>query len=184
MHAQLVALIFRVWVAFNPTLANYQGGPEIADAIATAVIEDGKNAPVYGSHDEDAALMAWWALKESWLRRNAQGDGGRSIGPWQLRLVLAYHKPVVDQARTWLRLLHLGKGKTMCPEAPAAVMWGAGGGFGCRLAIPGRPGWDTTMAAEDRIEHARKYLQMALASESDVGVAEPQKPLLVDSQRE
>jgi hypothetical protein len=70
--------------------------------------------------------MAYYALKESWLRKNAVGDGGRSFGVWQENANTG-RRDVLTQARAWLYMLH--EGARICPDNPAAPLSG-----GCRNA--------------------------------------------------
>jgi hypothetical protein len=121
----LKALVMAIWSAMHPMAPSLPDAPEIADAIVIAVSEDTK-PPVFGSREEDAAVMAYYALRESWLRKHVVGDGGRSFGVWQ-ESSRTGRADVVTQARAWLVLLH--EGARICPTNPAAPLSG-----GCRAA--------------------------------------------------
>lgn len=150
---QLQALCLAIWTAIAPGALHVKTAPRIALAIANAVYADGENAPATSSHAEDAALMAYFAIRESWLDPLAVGDGGKAHGVWQLH-GMAGHAPLEAQARAWLRMLH--EGARMCPEHPTAIMWG-----GCR----GRDqltGHDFAELAAKREERTRALLIAAL----------------------
>ena len=121
----LRALIVAIWAAIHPAAPKLLDASEIADAITTAIQED-KQPPVFGSREEDAAIMAYWALRESWLAKGAVGDHGRSFGVWQEPAITG-RADVLTQARAWLIVLH--EGQRICPESPAAPLSG-----GCNVA--------------------------------------------------
>jgi hypothetical protein len=56
----------------------------IAHAIANAVNSE-QDAPITDSYEHDAALMVVYAIYESGLRKCITGDGGKSIGTFQLQ---------------------------------------------------------------------------------------------------
>jgi hypothetical protein len=99
------ALVLLMWHFLAPGAERLANAPRIADAIVAAVQADAAAAPVYGSHAEDAAVMAYFAVRESWLNPGAVGDGNRSFGVWQMRGACA-HVSVEAQARCWLAQLH------------------------------------------------------------------------------
>src|SRR5580704_9332744 len=119
----LKTLVLAIWAAIHPAAPTLPDAPEIADAIVVAVSQD-PLPPVFGSREEDAAVMAYYALRESWLRKRAVGDGGRSFGVWQENATTG-RADVVTQARAWLFMLH--EGARICPDNPAAPLSG-----GCR----------------------------------------------------
>jgi hypothetical protein len=121
----LRALIVAIWAAIHPAAPKLLDASEIADAITTAVNED-RQPPVFGSREEDAAIMAYWALRESWLAKGAVGDHGRSFGVWQEPAITG-RADVLTQARAWLVTLH--EGQRICPASPAAPLSG-----GCNAA--------------------------------------------------
>lgn len=55
--------------------------PEIANAIADAA----EARPFLGTPEKTAALMTSWAFHESSFRVDAKGDGGRSVGLFQIQ---------------------------------------------------------------------------------------------------
>lgn len=120
----LRALVFAVWGAVHPLAPQMRDAPAIAWAIARAVDEDPD--PVFGDAETEAAVAAYWALRESWLRREVVGDGGRSFGVWQEPRFVG-KGPLRAQATYWLRLLH--EGQRICPASPAAPLSG-----GCERA--------------------------------------------------
>ena len=118
--ANMRAAIVAMWALIHPGLPASGDGPEVAADIAQAVVEDGENAPVYSSHAEDAALMAYYAYRESWLRSSAV-DAAGCMGVWQFCSPIG-RASILTQARAWLRLLH--DGKALCPDSPAAPLSG------------------------------------------------------------
>jgi hypothetical protein len=116
----LKLLVLTIWGAIHPLAPHLHDASEIAAAIEAAVTDDAE-PPVFGSRDEDAAVMAYYALRESWLSHDAIGDGGRSFGVWQLRSASG-RADLGTQARAWLSLLH--EGARICPASPAAPLSG------------------------------------------------------------
>jgi hypothetical protein len=139
----LKMLILAIWAAIHPAAPKCANASEIADAIATVVSQD-TQPPVFASHEEDAAVMAYYALRESWLRKGAIGDAGRSFGVWQERAATG-RAGVVTQAHAWLALLR--EGARICPESPAAPLSG-----GCVAA---------RRMADRRVARARELLNAA-----------------------
>jgi hypothetical protein len=139
----LKALVMALWSAVHPLAPTLPDAPEIADAIVMAVSQDSA-PPVFGSREEDAAVMAYYALRESWLRKHAVGDGGRSFGVWQENATTG-RADVVTQARAWLFMLH--EGARICPDNPAAPLSG-----GCKAA---------SHMALRRVAKARELLEVA-----------------------
>ena len=136
-------LVLAVWAAFHPAAPHMKDADTIASAIETAVSTD-PEAPVFGSREEDAAVMAYYAVRESWLQAHAVGDGGRSFGAWQQRAA-AGRADVTTQAKAWLALLH--EGARVCPANAAAPLSG-----GCMVA---------RTLADKRVARARKLLDQA-----------------------
>jgi hypothetical protein len=139
----LKALVLAIWAAIHPSAPKLPDAPEIASAIEVVITQD-KEPPVFGSREEDAAVMAYYALRESWLRKHAVGDGGRSFGVWQENEKTG-RADIITQARAWLYMLH--EGARICPDNPAAPLSG-----GCTAAA--------RMAAR-RVEKARQLLDIA-----------------------
>ncbi len=142
-------LVFAIWSSVHPLAARAGDAFEIATAIASVVSEDAQ-PPVFGSHDEDAAVMAYYALRESWLRKGAIGDHGRSFGVWQ-QAPERGRADVLTQARAWLALLH--DGARTCPASPAAPLSG-----GCVSARG---------IADRRVARARALLEGARENHQD-----------------
>lgn len=113
-----IELVFSVWAALHPAAPRQAHAAEIANAISYAVEHDASH--VWG-HDEDAAVLAAYALAESWLNPGAVGDGGRSWGVWQQRRAVG-GADVQTQAVGALR--HMHEGQAVCPESPAAPFSG------------------------------------------------------------
>src|SRR5579859_3882124 len=147
----LKALVMALWSAVHPLAPTLPDASEIADAIVIAVTQD-PAPPVFGSREEDAAVMAYYALRESWLRKNAVGDGGRSFGVWQENATTG-RADVVTQARAWLFMLH--EGARICPTNPAAPLSG-----GCKAA---------SRLASRRVAKARELLEVARRSLAAAG---------------
>jgi hypothetical protein len=141
----LKTIILAIWAAIHPGAPKMTDAPIIADAIATVISEDTQPA-VFGSHEEDAAVMAYYALRESWLRQRVVGDNGRSFGVWQQR-ASAGRADVKTQARAWLALLH--ESARLCPASPAAPLSG-----GCNAA---------RSLADKRVARARALLEQVKA---------------------
>jgi hypothetical protein len=159
MTEQLRLLVLAVWASIHPGLPRSSDANTIASAIAMAVAADAKNPPVFTSHVEDAAVMAYWAYRESSLRLHVTGDGGKSFGFLQLRTPAAHSDPVT-QARSWLYVLHAGKRMCTASEgAPGAIMWG-----GCSLPVKQ---YTTEDLAEGRLTRARELLMSVLESSHD-----------------
>lgn len=168
MPALLRALVLVLWSVLAPGLERSGDARAIAAAAVDAVLEDGGGPPVFGSHVEDLAVMAYFAARESSLQAGAVGDGGLAVGPWQLHGA-AGRAPLHDQARTWLHLLH--EGAARCPSSPAAIAWG-----GCDVDL--RPYGTRATSAQmgrKRVVRARALLVEALARVTAEGVAERQR---------
>ncbi len=116
----LKILVFAVWTAIHPAAPKLVDAPEIAAAIATVVSED-PAPPVFGGREEDAAVMAYYALRESWLRKGVVGDHGKSFGVWQ-EPESTGKADVLTQARAWVAVLR--EGARLCPASPAAPLSG------------------------------------------------------------
>lgn len=143
----LRTIVLTCWALWYPGAERSSDAPAIANAIVVAVLEDADNAPVTGSHAEDAALMAVYALRESWLRHGLVGDGGRSFAVWQQPAYVG-RLSIEEQARAWLFTLHAAA--EVCPESPAAPLAG-----GCERA---------RAVADRRARTARRLLARALAA--------------------
>ena len=148
MRAALFALVLSI-------LGPNGDGREIGWAIVRVIMAHGASAPVYSSHAEDAVLMAWWATQESGARLNIANPTGRSWGAWQQDESVARNLPAIVQARAWYA--HLRRGKALCPEHPAAIMWGQ---CHARSVLTGR---DIEELAAARESAARRILQARLS---------------------
>jgi hypothetical protein len=147
----LKILVLAVWTAIHPAAPKLLDAPEIAEAIATVITED-PAPPVFGSREEDAAVMAYYALRESWLRKGVVGDNGRSFGVWQEPEATG-RKDVLTQARAWVAVLR--EGARLCPASPAAPLSG-----GCVAA---------RKVADRRVTRARALLETARQSLASAG---------------
>ncbi len=129
----LRALCIAVWAAMGPG-SGTPDAPEIAEAIATSVLE--QDAPTLESLDADAAVLAVFARGESGLRRAPRPESWDAVahvscGVWQQRC--AWLAPsILGQARAEIELLR--RGAVLCPESPAAPLSGGCHGAGRRLA--------------------------------------------------
>jgi hypothetical protein len=101
----MYATIFAIWTLIHPLAPTMPDAPAIAAAIESAVSSD-PVAPFTGSREGDAAVLAYYALRESWLTIHAVGDGGRSCGVVQLRCEWTTGLDVAAQVKLWLRLVH------------------------------------------------------------------------------
>jgi hypothetical protein len=140
----LKVIVLAIWAAVHPGAPRLPDAAPIAAAIETAVSQDAE-PPVFGSREEDAAVMAYYAIRESWLTHDAIGDGGRSFGVWQLRSASG-RADLSTQAHAWLALLH--EGARICPASPAAPLSG-----GCVAA---------RSTADRRAVRARSLLESAM----------------------
>jgi len=166
----LKTLVLAIWAAIHPAAPKLPDAPEIATAIETVVTQDPR-PPVFGSREEDAAVMAYYAFRESSLRRNAVGDGGRSFGVWQENATTG-RADIMTQARAWLYMLH--EGARICPDNPAAPLSG-----GCRAAA--RMAQRRVAKARELLEFAKRALEPPLPPPSDAPTqdnapAEPDPP--------
>jgi hypothetical protein len=130
----LVAMCLGLWSLLAPGVERGRDAQAIAAAAAQAVVDDAASAPVLTSHDEDAAMLAFTAYRESSLRVRVGGDctpdktDCRAHGPWQLHGDCGT-RSLLDQARCELALLHQGAAE--CPDHPTAILWG-----GCHVRDP------------------------------------------------
>ena len=75
----------------------------ISEAIAQAVNEE-QDAPITDSYEHDAALMVVYAIYESGLRTCVKGDGGKSIGTFQIQGLDSIACNPILAARAWIRI--------------------------------------------------------------------------------
>ena len=101
----MYATILAIWALIHPGAPTMPDAPAIAAAIEAAVAND-PAAPFTGSREGDGAVLAYYALRESWLTIHAVGDGGRSCGVVQLRCEWTTGLDVAAQVKLWLRLVH------------------------------------------------------------------------------
>jgi hypothetical protein len=73
----LKVIVLAIWAAVHPGAPRLPDAAPIAAAIETAVSQD-VEPPVFGSREEDAAVMAYYAIRESWLTHDAIGDARTS----------------------------------------------------------------------------------------------------------
>jgi hypothetical protein len=122
------------------------------------VVEDAGNPPVYGSHDEDLAVLAVYLEAESRVQLHPHAwswdaKAGVSCGAWQTPCSSVARRSLVEQGRFVLSLMH--RGLVVCPVQPLAPALG-----GCHA---GRLG------ADARVKKARELLA-AFVAESTVAV--------------
>jgi hypothetical protein len=157
----LKLLVLTIWAAIHPSAPRLRDAMMIADAIQ-AVISADTAPPVFGSREDDAAVMAYYALRESWLSKDAVGDGGKSFGVWQQPPAVG-RADLLTQARAWLVVLH--EGARICPASPAAPLSG-----GC---INGRRVADRRASrARILLEAARKTLAANAAAQTPTPTAQ------------
>jgi hypothetical protein len=116
------AIVFALWSTLG--FAKAPDAPTIASAIEKAIGEE--KTPVWDA-EHTAAVMGYWAAKESGVRINAHSDVDvEAYGIFQLHGAAGKGAPL-EQARAWLRLLHAGA--RICPAHPLAPLSGS-----CNLA--------------------------------------------------
>jgi hypothetical protein len=98
-------VVLAVWALMHGGAERLAAAPAIASAIEYAVNHD-SSPPFTGDRNLDAAVMGYYALRESWLQVNAVGDNGASCGPWQIRCEYSRKMSLRDQASLWLRMVH------------------------------------------------------------------------------
>jgi hypothetical protein len=119
LHTTLLALVLR---ALGP---GHDAVP-IAHAIVGAVEADAGNAPLTGSHAEDALVMAVFARRESNANvrpRPLSWDarGGISCGAWQMRCSFTRWHSLAEQAKAWLQWARSPTGLAgLCGYGPIA----------------------------------------------------------------
>lgn len=165
----LISFCLALWTAISPGYAHAPDAHAIAVAATQAVLDDADGAPVYSSHDEDLAALAYTAVRESSLRANAIGDCRDKRDPATCLAHGAFQlhgpcglKSLRQQARCELALLH--EGARRCPQAPMAILWGA-----CHMRDPST-GIDVATLAERRERRTRSLLLEVIG----IGVAELQ----------
>lgn len=163
-------LVLTIFAQIAPGLDHTRDARAISLAVATVIVEDAEDAamaqspedarafaPIFGSYAEDAAVMAYWAFRESSLNLKIKGDGGRSVGAWQLQLPAGYSS-AMSQARAWRKLLRVGAKR--CPASPGSIMWGD-----CNVEVSDGEGSTSRHAANRRVEKARELLRLALQAQ-------------------
>jgi hypothetical protein len=150
----LKAICFAIWAAMSPSSTRAADAVDIAESIATAVME--QDAPVFRDVEEDAAMLAVWAFGEtggslSRYPRPQSWDAkaGLSCGVWQQRC-RSIPPTILGQARDEIWLMR--RGAVLCPEQPMAPLSG-----GCRA---GR------RLADRRVARARALLSAIRVTEA------------------
>lgn len=143
LAVSLRALVLGIWSILG---VHTPEAPVLADAIATAVVDDGARAPVFSSHAEDAAVLAEIVREESGVQTDPHpyswdSRAGKSCGAFQLACS-GLPVTLAGQARKALWLLH--RGREACPESPAAPYLGA-----CRIGAGRRIGDRRSAKARD-----------------------------------
>ena len=156
----LRALVLSIWTASG--IPHTSDEIPIATAIAQAVDDDADNAPVYSSHDEDAAALAVWVITESNVHTHPRAFSwdaiaGVSCGAFQTSCFVTRSQSLAGQAKYVLRLWHLGS--TTCPEQPMAPAIG-----GCKAA---------RKQGDFRVRWARELLRAVLVDPLTEIAAEP-----------
>ena len=131
LRLELVKMIMALWALIAPGLPKMPIAERVAGAIADEVVAHGELAPVYGSHAEDAATMAYFAFRESSLAPrpgDCDPETGKCAahGVWQLHGPCG-EKSIEEQARCWYALFRA----TPCKEHPVAIVWGK-----CKGRVP------------------------------------------------
>jgi hypothetical protein len=146
----LKSLCLAVWMAISPASTRVADATEIADSIATAVLE--ADTPVFDTVEEDAAILAVWAFYETGgsMSRHPRpmswdAVAGLSCGVWQQRCA-TLPSSILGQARAELVLMR--RGAAVCPEQPMAPLSG-----GCHAARG---------LADRRVRKTRQLLESVL----------------------
>lgn len=111
MHGILVAIVFAFWSQMGNMYGKQPDARAVADAIASAV--EVEETPATGeSHALDAALLAFYAAKESGVSLHPiawswDAKAGLSVGVWQLRRELVTGRPLTAQAAMWLHAVRV-----------------------------------------------------------------------------
>lgn len=113
---QTLILLFQMLLALHPRAPETHSAFDVALA-ANQVVDAGD--PAFGSPAMDVAVLLVTAWRESHFNARAVGDGGDSLGAWQLQRVgpglafdLAASTPVAYQ--------RLREAARQCPSAPLA----------------------------------------------------------------
>ncbi len=143
----LKSLCLAVWTAISPPSSQLADANEIAESIATAVLET--EGPVFENVDQDAAILAVWAYYETGgtMSRHPRpmswdAKAGLSCGVWQQRCS-TLPATILGQARAELVLMR--RGAAVCPDQPMAPLSG-----GCHAA---------RKLADRRVKKTRQLLE-------------------------
>jgi hypothetical protein len=90
----------------------------VAGAIAEAVTAE--NSPIFASLEIDEAVLLVIAREESRFRRDAVGDGGKSLGVFELKGT-SRHDAFDLRAAARIAYARLRESAAACPDAPLAV---------------------------------------------------------------
>ena len=138
------------------------GAADVVQAVALAV-QDAR-ARVFDDDptgDTDAVVQLVYAWRESGFRADAVGDGGKSLGMWQLRYTpAAFALDPLRAAIVWRRLAFAGKRRW--PDCPLRGVSG-GGSAGERVAA-------------QRVQLARQLVGRLRASRSSTRAEGPKPP--------
>ena len=119
--------------------------PELAEAIAAAA----EGAPLPGAQGVErmAAILSVTAWREGRFKLDAIGDGGQSVGAFQISRYWRPGVTVDEQARkaAWL----VAESFRVCAARPlsARLAWYLKGGAGCAAAGEEASGWRLGQAA-------------------------------------
>ncbi len=134
-------------------LAIHASAPRTNSALDVAVAADlvvDAADPAFGSPEMDVAVLVVTAWRESRFQTRAVGDGGDSLGAWQLQRV--DRDVAFDLARsTPLAYARLREGARRCPSAPLAPYVG-----GC---------WSSRARRESALRMAKAREMVAAAAE-------------------
>lgn len=148
--ANLRATVLAIWAALG--VPESRDATILADVIARTIVDDAPNAPVWGSHDEDLAVMALTVAEDSGVMihpipRSWEQIGGMSCGPFWEPCFMTRSHTLGFQAMFWLKLVR--SGLPVCPKRPVAPDPDR-----CRSARD---------VADERVERARALLGVAIA---------------------
>jgi hypothetical protein len=100
--------------------------------LAEAITAAATARPLQGSKERMAAVLVAIAWAESRYRIDAVGDGGQSVGVWQMSR--AWHPPADLDGQALLAASLVERSFAVCRDNPLweRLGWFAAGGNGCR----------------------------------------------------
>lgn len=114
------------------------------DGMAEAIAAAAEERPLAGDPHKMGAVLVAIAWAESRYKLDAVGDGGQSLGPWQLSK--AWHPPPDLEGQAKLAASLVDRSWSICKSRPLVerLGWYTQGGNGCRGIAASR--WRVGMA--------------------------------------